>query len=166
MTTHADFTKLWELIADIQFGMLTLRHDDGTLRSRPMTTQNRKDDRGDVLWFFASKRGEPALDIGDGADVNVAYADPGKDAYVSIAGTARIVDDRQKKKELWNTIAKSWFPGGVDDPDLTLIAISIRHAEYWDVKASHVTQLVQMAAAALTGRQARLEVDHGEVRRP
>lgn len=163
--TEGDWSKLWALIKDIRFGMMTLRHGDGTLRARPMTTQNGKDEQGGVLWFFASRRGEPAIDITGESDVNVCYADPGKDAYVSVAGTARIVEDPARRRALWSTFAKAWFPGGVDDPDLILIAVTIRHAEYWDVKASHLVQAMQMVAAAATGRQVHLKADHGEVHR-
>lgn len=160
-----EWMKLRELIKDIKFGMLTVRHGDGTLRSRPMTTQ--KDDGAfpGTLWFFASRKGEPALDIGRMADVNVAYADPGKDAYVSVAGRASIVEDMGKKRELWTSAAQAWFPGGPADPDLALVSVVVDHAEYWDVKASHVMQLLRMAKAAVTGERARLETEHGELRR-
>lgn len=159
-----DFSKLWDLIKDIRFAMLTVRHGDGTMRARPMTTQNTKDDRAGTIWFFASRRGEQALDLSQAADVCVAYADTGKDAYVSVSGKGRIVEDMAKKKELWNTMAKAWFPGGVDDPDLALIAVDIEYAEYWDVKSSHFMQLVRMAAAAATGTRPNLKTEHGEIR--
>lgn len=161
----ADFSKLWELIKDIRFAMLTVRHGDGTLRSRPMTTQNEKDDRGGTLWFFASRRGESVFDLQQSADVNVCYSDIGKDAYVSVSGKARIVDDIEKKRALFGTLAKAWFPGGAEDPDLALMAVTIEQAEYWDVKSSHLTQLVKMATAALTGKPVRLDAEHGEIGR-
>jgi general stress protein 26 len=87
-----------------------------------MTTLNGSDERGGVLWFFMHKRGEPALDIARDADVNVAYADPASDAYVSVSGTARLVEDTAKKKALWNPLAQAWFPGGAGDPDLMYAA--------------------------------------------
>ncbi len=160
-----DLAKLWELIGDIRFAMLTIKHGDGTLRSRPMTTQNEEKDRGSTLWFFASRRGEPVLDLQNAPYVNVAYADTGKDAYVSVSGKARIVDDIERKRALFGNLAKAWFPGGPEDPDLALIAVAIEHAEYWDVKASHLTQLVKMTAAAITGKPVKLAADHGEISR-
>lgn len=42
--------KLGELITDIKFAMLTTVEQDGSLRSRPMATQQVEFD-GD-LWFF------------------------------------------------------------------------------------------------------------------
>ena len=159
-----DFSKLWDLIKDIRFAMLTVQHGDGTLRARPMTTQNKSDDRAGTIWIFASRRGEPVLDLKNSPAVNVSYADTDKDAYVSVAGKGRIVEDMAKKRELWTSMAKAWFPGGFDYPNLALIAVDIEYAEYWDVKTSHFMQLVKMAAAAATGTKANLKTEHGEIR--
>ncbi|OYY92850.1 MAG: hypothetical protein B7Y42_12015 [Polaromonas sp. 28-63-22] len=73
-----------------------------------------------------------------------------------MSGLAAIREDQAKKQALWSAPAKAWFPGGVDDPDLALLAISIDHAEYWDVKESKMVQLAKMAAAAFTGKQPRM----------
>jgi hypothetical protein len=59
----SEYSRLWDLIKDIRFGMLTAPHRDGGLRSRPMTTQNGKDDRGRTPWFFAARSGEAALPL-------------------------------------------------------------------------------------------------------
>ena len=71
----ADWTKFWELIKDIKFAMFTAHASDGHMHSRPMTTQNKSDDRANVLWFFMSRSSEPVLDIARDASVNVAYAE-------------------------------------------------------------------------------------------
>jgi len=47
-----DTRKLWDMIKDIRFGMLTVHGADGRLYARPMTTQNGEADRGGVIWFF------------------------------------------------------------------------------------------------------------------
>lgn len=156
-------TKLWELIKDIKYGMFTAHHGNGHLHSRPMTTLNRDDDRGYVLWFLMARDSEPALDIEGAPEVNVSYSDPGRDGYVSISGTARIVDDAAKKKALWSPMVQAWFPGGMSDPQVALVAVTINHAEYWDVKTNKATKLYEMAKAAVTGTQPSLG-EHGQVR--
>ena len=159
-----DTTKLWDLIKDIKFAMFTARHDDGQLHSRPMTTQNKPSERGGVLWFFMSRSGQPVADLEEHPEVNVTYADPGKDSYVSISGAARVVEDLERKKAMWNTFAQAWFPGGPTDPDLALVQVQIVHANYWDVKESKIVQLFEMAKAALTGKPPTELGEHGEVR--
>jgi general stress protein 26 len=142
--------KLWELIRHIKYGMFTANHGNGHLHSRPMTTLNR-DEQGGVLWFFMSRSGEPAIDIESMPEVNVSYSDPGRDAYVSISGTARVVHDPAQKSALWSPLAQAWFPGGISDPDLALVAVTINHAEYWDVKTNKATKIFEMAKATMTG---------------
>jgi general stress protein 26 len=162
-TTQSNARKLlWELVKDIQFAMFTTRAD-GRLRSRPMTTQNSEVDERASLWFFMSRGSEAVNDIGADPVVNVAYADPGRDAYVSISGEAAVVEDRGKKEQLWSKLAEAWFPGGADDPDLALVEVRIEDAEYWDVKESKVTQLFKMARAAVVSDPPTGMGEHGEV---
>jgi general stress protein 26 len=125
-----DTGRLWGMIRGFRLGMLTLRGHDGQLHSSPMTTQNGASDRGGVLWFFMSRSGERIR-------ANVAYADPDADRYVSVSGVARIVEDPAKKREL--------FAAGADDPDLALVGVVVREAEYWDVKSGKAVQLLRLA---------------------
>jgi general stress protein 26 len=152
MQTDTDADRLWDLIRNIKYGMFTARHGEGELRSRPMTTLLSRDSRHDgTLWFFMSRSAEPVLDIEAAPAVNVSYADPERDAYVSVSGSARIVDDPAMKRALWTPLAHAWYPGGVSDPDLALVAVSIDQAEYWDVRTNKAVKLFEMAKAAVTG---------------
>jgi general stress protein 26 len=156
--------QLWDMIKDIKFAMFTTRHDNGHLHSRPMTTQNKKIDEDDRLWFFMSRKSDPVADLGQGSEVNVSYADPGSDKYVSVSGTAHVSHDRTKAEALWSKMNEAWFPGGVGDPDLALVEVQISHAQYWDVKESKITQLYRMAKAAFTDEPPRKLGESAEVR--
>ena len=157
-------TQLWSMIKDIRFAMFTTRHGNGHLHSRPMTTQNSSIDEDSNLWFFMSRSGEPVADVVGDPTVNVVYADPGEDSYVSVSGTASIVDDLGKKQQLWSKLAEAWFPGGAADPDLALVRVKITHANYWDVRESKIVQLYQMAKAAITGKPPVGLGEHAEIR--
>jgi general stress protein 26 len=159
-----DIAKLWELIKDMRFGMLTTRHENGHLHSRPMTTQNRRDDEADALFFFMSRSSEPFTDLQREHQVNVAYANPSSDTYVSVSGLAEAVEDAALRHALWNTATQAWFPNGPDDPDVALVRVRITHAEYWDVHESKLVQLYKMARAAATGQPPKDMGDYGEVR--
>lgn len=166
MSTHdADSkAKLHDLIKDIRFAMFTTRHGNGHLHSRPMTTQNSSLDEDANLWFFMSLKGDPVADLLADSTVNVVYADPGADSYVSVSGNAAVVEDMAKKEQLWSKLAQAWFPGGAADPDLALVCVKITHANYWDVKESKLVQLYQMAKAAITGKPPTDLGEHAEVR--
>lgn len=142
---------LWKLIKGNRFGMLTHRHPDGTLHSHPLTTQNRSLDPGEPLYFFVSKTTELGQRLRTDGNVCISYADPGKDVYVSVSGQARISEDLETKKRLFNALAKAWFPGGAEDPDLELVEVEVRHAEYWNIKESKTKQLFKIATSAVSG---------------
>lgn len=156
--THAseDHQTLWNMIHDIRYGMLTHRHAGGMMHSCPLTTLNKSPDDKPVLYFFISRKSEMASALAADANVNVSYAHPGDDRYVSVSGTAAIAEDQAQKEALWSPVAKAWFPGGVNDVDLALLEVSIHHAEYWDVSESKMVQLAKMATAALTGKPPEL----------
>jgi general stress protein 26 len=162
--TRHERELLWKLIKDIRFAMFTTRHDDGHLHSRPMTTQNPSLDADESLWFFMSKKGDPVEELKTDPIVNLVYADPHKDTYVSISGTAAMIEDAAKKEQLWTKLAAAWFPGGPGDPDLALVQVRIDHAHYWDVKESKLVQLYAMAKAAVTRKPPVDLGEHGEVR--
>jgi general stress protein 26 len=144
--------KLNNLIEDIDIAMLTTIDTDGVLRSRPMSTQKAEFD-GD-LWFFTSSQTHKTEEIQRDNRVNLAYAAPSDNAYVSVSGTAEIVNDRAKMEELWNPILKAWFPKGLDDPDICLLKITAEQAEYWDSSSSTLVQIVGFVKAMVTGKRA------------
>ena len=141
--------KLRELIKDIRFAMFTTCEEDGTLRSRPMSTQEVEYD-GD-LWFFTYGSAHKVEEVQHNQHVNVSYSDPNNQKYVSVSGTAQLVRDRQKIEELWNPLYKAWFSQGLDEPDLALLKVSIDSAEYWDSPSSKVVRLIGFVKAVVTG---------------
>ena len=149
---HKSFQdELWALIKDIRFGMLTHRHPDGSLHAHPLTTQNKALRPGDPLYYFVSRKTELGQRLRADGNVGICYANLKDDVWISISGQARVNDDLDVKKGLFNALAKAWFPGGAEDPDLELVEVEIKHAEYWNIKESKSTQLLKMATAAVTG---------------
>lgn len=139
---------------DIDIAMITTVTPDGALRSRPMATREINDD-GEI-WFFTSDDSGKVDDLAQEHAVNVSYAEPKKQRYVSVTGSATITRDRERAKELWSPVLKAWFPGGIDDPHLALLCVRIETAEYWDSTSSKMVQLFEMAKAAATGHSADL----------
>jgi len=143
--------KLGELIKETKFAMLTTVHEDGTLRSRPMATQQVEFD-GD-LWFFTGLSTSKVHELREHQQVNVAYSNPDDNNYVSVSGAASIVSDNEKMRELWNPVYKAWFPDGLEDPDLCLLKVEVQGAEYWDSANSKIVQLAGFAKALVTGER-------------
>lgn len=146
-----DIKKLHDMVKDIRFAMLTTVEEDGTLRSRPMATQEFEFD-GD-LWFFTSADATKVNEVQHEHHVNVSYAEPKDQKYVSVSGTAQLIRDKSKIEELWNPLFKAWFPDGLNDPQLSLLKVSVDKAEYWDSPSSKVVRLLGFAKALATGQQ-------------
>jgi general stress protein 26 len=143
--------QLNELIRDIKFAMFTTVHADGTVHSCPMATQEA--DADGHLWFFTGSQTEKVDAIRENDNVCVAYADPDENRYVSVSGRAKLQNNPEKKKELWNPLYKAWFPQGLDDPNLVLIRVVVNGAEYWHAPEGKMVQLLGFAQAAFTGEQ-------------
>lgn len=152
--------RLWDMIKDIRFGMLTHRHGDGALHAHPLTTLNQGLGEQAILYFFVSRRTELGQRLRMDGNVNVAYADPHHDHYVSVSGQATLSDDAEARRRLFNPMAKAWFPGGPDDPELELVEVHITHAEFWDIPESKPTQLFKLAAAAVSGERPTIGEHH------
>jgi len=140
--------KLKSLADDIRFCMYTT-YQNGKIESKPMTPQD-IDSNGDI-WFFASEK-----DMASGQElisesVTLIYSDPAKSSYLSISGHAEAVEDEAKKEKLWNPMAKAWFQGGKDDPDLLMIKVITQEAAYWDSGSSKMVVFFSMIKAAVTG---------------
>jgi general stress protein 26 len=142
--------RLGDMIRGINVAMLTTVEDDGSLRSRPMATQDTEFDG--VLWFFTKLTSAKTHEILHDQHVNLSYADVDNERYVSVSGRATVIQDPDKAEELWLPVHKAWFPKGLDDPELALIRVQVDKAEYWDPPSSTMVQVIGLARALATGK--------------
>ncbi|MBH8576539.1 pyridoxamine 5'-phosphate oxidase family protein [Nostocaceae cyanobacterium CENA369] len=145
MTTSTDrdqqIQKLRELIADIDSGMLTTVDDNGSLHSCPMSTNGQITSDG-VLWFFIYGSSHKATEIEHNQQVNVSFVSPDRQRYISVSGTAQLVKDRNKMQEQWKPQLQTWFPKGLDEPDIALLKVTMDKADYWDGQSSFKPQTI------------------------
>ena len=144
-----EIKHLARVIRGIKVAMLTTVCADGTLHSRPMATQEAHFDG--ALWFFTSIDSPKVGEVQQESQVNVSYADPNDQRYVSVSGRARLVLDREKIEELWSPLYNVWFPKGLDDPQLALLRVDADKAEYWDSRSSSMMQIAGFANNSFAG---------------
>ena len=152
-----DIQKLRELVKDIDFCMLTTVDEDGDLHSRPMSSNGDIDPNGDI-WFFTNLSSHKVSEIAKLPKVNVSFADPNNQRYVSVSGTGQLVRDQKKIEELWRPEFKIWFPKGKDDPEIALLRVNLEKAEYWDSPSSTIGYALSFVSSIVTGK----EPDMGE----
>ncbi|MBW4578228.1 MAG: pyridoxamine 5'-phosphate oxidase family protein [Tildeniella nuda ZEHNDER 1965/U140] len=152
-TNDAQLAKLRELIKEIDFCMLTTLTADGSLHSRPMSTNGQIEPNGD-LWFFTYANTPKIVEVDRVEQVNVSFSEPSQQRYVSLAGTAQLVRDRAKMQDLWKPELKAWFPQALDEPEIALLKVTVETAEYWDAPAGWVAKTVGFVKAVTTGEKA------------
>lgn len=149
-TDQAARDKLWAMIREVQIAMMVTLDEEGRMRSRPMRAVAMKEFEG-VLWFFTSQPSPKTEEIGHDDRVLLAYADPSNQNYVSVSGSAQVLRDPAKQKELWSEPLRTWFPGGPDDPKAALLRVEVEGAEYWDSPSSTLVHAYGYVKARLTG---------------
>lgn len=141
-------SKIKELIDDIEICMFCT-YENGKLISRPMSAQQVDDDGN--IWFLSDKNSEKNKALQSDNKVELLYA-KGNSKFIAIHGKGTVVFDKEKIKELWTPIAAIWFTEGVNDPDISLIKVSLDDGYYWDTKHGKMVELAIMAAALITGK--------------
>jgi len=121
--------RIAELIKDIDICMLVTRAD-GTVRGRPMSNNRRVEYDGDS-WFFSYRETPKIREIEAEPNVELAYVATDKGAWISIEGTAEVVDDPDRKRDLWEDSLEAWFEGGPDDDAIVLLKVSADRIHAW-----------------------------------
>ncbi len=103
--------RFYELIAGIDTAMFTTRRPDGHLVSRPMATQKRAE--GAELWFVTPRGRAKRKELDYDRHVNLSWFKERTKEWVSAAGMARVVEERQKIRELYSGLAKQTYEGAV-----------------------------------------------------
>jgi len=140
--------KVHALIAKAVTAMFGTYDARGNNHSRPMVAI---DHEGDDLWFFARSDSRKVAELSSDPRVSLHYADDSGKNYVSVVGTAEIVRDADKAKELWMEPLRTWFPDGAEDPHVTLIRVAMDTAEYWDSSSGAKIFAYGYLKARLTG---------------
>lgn len=155
-----DLDRLGELIEDVEVAMLTTHASDGSMVSRPLQTLQYEGD-GELV-FFTSMDSHKTEELHAQADVNVAYANPAKQTYVSLRGDAVLERDRATIDRLWSAPFKVYFPQGKDDPNLGVLRVRVRDAMYWEASGNFVGCTVDFIRAAISQDPSRMG-DHARL---
>ncbi len=139
-------TTVRKIMTSVRTCMLTTISGAGSLHGAPMTTQEAEYD-GDS-WFIAGRSSETVTNLMASPQVNLGYSDAS--SWLSLSGTASVVEDDAKRDELWNTFTEAWFPDGKDDPDVCVVKVVGDSAQYWESPGRVVT-MASMLKARITG---------------
>lgn len=123
---------------------------DGYLPTRPMSVQ--QIDEAGILWFLSASDSKKNAEITLNPKVRLYFQGSSYSDFLALEGHAIISTNKEKIKELWQPILKTWFTGGIDDPRITAIAVHPSEGYYWDTKHGKLVAFAKQIAGALTGK--------------
>lgn len=130
---------------------LTYLDSAGRLVATPMGTQTFEHPR--TTYWITERDSDKVAHLRADARVNVFYA--GGDGYVSLTGTAKVVDDEARLKELWGTFTDSFMEGGPEHPNSVLLEVTAETAQWWDTPGA-VATAVALVKAKVSGDETDL----------
>lgn len=120
------------------------------LEVRPMSVQDV--DAAGNLWFLSSRSSHQNRQISRHPQAQLLFSNPGASEFLSLQGRAFVTDSRPLKEKYWSALAKGWFPGGIDDPELTVLRFQTETGHYWDTEYGKTITMLSVLAGALTGQ--------------
>ena len=144
----ADIDRIWALIAEIPVAMVVTRQGRH-MRARPMAVRPARDEG--AIYFLTDADAAKADEIRRDETICLALADNRSQKYVSIAGYAEIVDDRDRVREIWSIYDKAFWPDK-NDPRIRILRVTPESAEFWEGAGAVVTA-VKLAAAMASGER-------------
>lgn len=118
--------------------------------TRPMSVQQ-VDDEGNC-WFLSASDSHKNSEINIDPAVQLLFQGSKHSDFLTLYGQATINRDKQKIKELWQPILKTWFTEGENDSRITVIKFVPEQGYYWDTKHGQIVAFAKQLVGAMTGK--------------
>jgi general stress protein 26 len=143
--------RVRELLGKFRSVMLTTIESRQCL-TRPMGLMGKAEHFSGALWFFTDTKSRKADQIRRGATTFLVLQNDEEDTYLQLNGEATIDTDRDRMAQLYTPLLRTWFPDGLEDPNLTLIRFDASDGQYWTSKAGMLEVFAAFAKSVVTGR--------------
>jgi len=91
------------------------------------------DEVGWVVRFLTSGSSRKAAEIVSSGRVLLGYQYDPEQAYVTLVGAARIIDDRGYLQDKWRSEWNVFFPKGPSDVDTVIVEVTVERIEMWNL---------------------------------
>ena len=154
---HADLAdydavqRIRDVVDQTQSCFFCTRSDIGpSAGTRPMSVQEVGDDG--TLWFLSAADSHKNAAIEISPRVELFFQGTKHSDYLHLAGSATISTSKEKIKELWKPILKTWFTEGENDPRITVLKVVPESGYYWDNKHGKLVAGAKMLIGAAIGK--------------
>ena len=142
---------LWDEIERRPVGMLMMT-SGAPRHAQPMSAFAERESRR--LWFFADAEAEIARSAGRDGESMFVYQHG--DLYACIGGRTSVQHDSARIDKYWNAVISAWYPGGKNDPRLTMLCMDCDDAEVWLAATGPMKFVWEITKANATRRQPAL----------
>ncbi|QHS60450.1 pyridoxamine 5'-phosphate oxidase family protein [Chitinophaga agri] len=118
--------------------------------TRPMAVQKVDDDG--VCWFLSATDSHKNEHVQADPAVQLLFKGSDHSDFLTIYGHATISQDKEKIKELWEPILKTWFTEGENDPRISVIKVTPVDGYYWDTKNGQIVAFAKQLVGAIVGK--------------
>ena len=145
-------TKLGKMLKGFPIAFMVTA-GDGEVTARPIGVvgETGKQEFDGTLWFITDRRSRKVAAIESGATTTLLFQNDRAGDYLQLTGRAVVVDDRAKLEELYTTLQRTWFPKGLDDPDIVLLRFDADGGSFWDSHDSYLRLAIAFATSMATG---------------
>jgi general stress protein 26 len=122
----------------------------GSNGARPMSVQ--EVDEAGQLWFLSADDSHKNQELERDSNITLYFQGSAHSDFLLLHGNASISRDKEKIKQLWEPLVKTWFTEGVNDPRITVIRVTPSEGYYWTTKHGKAIAGAKMLIGAAIGK--------------
>lgn len=149
LSGHEAVDQFKEVVKHQRVCMMVTQVEEHPSHSRPMSV-GEVDDEGN-FWMLTLVTSDKVRDLRKDPRCYLYFANSSDQEFLSVFGAVEVVDDMQRKKDLWSAWAKAWVPEGPEDPDLRALKFRPQDGYYWDTKDGKIAAMIKIAVAVVSG---------------
>ena len=155
--------KVRKLLKRFRAAML-VTDGGGELHARPMALVGKSEFDGS-LWFFTERGSGKIVEAELGQATSLIFQNDRASVYLHLLGHAVEVKDRDVMAQMYTPLLKTWFPEGLDDPELTMLRFTAESGKYWENPGGKIRMLAAFTGALISGepsqvgREGELEIE-------
>ena len=149
LTVREAEEEFWNHLETSNTGMLGL--DQPGYHAQPMTAF--RDGETSTIWFFTRDDTDLAKDaaVGSGQSAMFHYGSKDQNVWACIHGELSVHgSDRDVIDRYWNPVLAAWYPGGKDDPNLTILRFDAGDGRVWVNEGGFFKFAYEIAKANVT----------------
>jgi general stress protein 26 len=117
----------------------------------PMTAFVDDNKQSEHIYFFT--RNDTQIAKGAGADAHMVVFGKHDDYHSCVHGRLQEISDAAVVDKFWNPTVAAWYPGGKEDPALTVLEFLPSRAEIWGSTSNSFRFGFEIAKANATGAE-------------